>query len=82
MTDTRPAGGGVSRRCVRCAVCVALALLGGCQGPGGAGPVTYVPLSALQVTGGDGLHPAFDPGVLHYAVRCADGTTLRVSAQA
>ena len=38
-------------------------------------------LSALQVTGGEALYPDFDPGVHHYAMRCANGTTLRVSAQ-
>ena len=39
-------------------------------------------LSALQVTGGVGFYPAFDPAVLHYAVRCADATVLQVAAAA
>ena len=28
------------------------------------------------------MYPSFKPGVLHYAVRCADGTALRVAAEA
>ena len=28
------------------------------------------------------MYPSFEPGVLHYAVRCADGTALRVAAEA
>ena len=39
-------------------------------------------LSSLQVTGGGGFYPAFDTGILHYAVRCVDGTALQVTAQA
>ena len=39
-------------------------------------------LSSLQVTGGEGFYPAFDTGILHYAVRCADATALQVTAQA
>ena len=39
-------------------------------------------LSSLQVTGGEGFYPAFDADILHYAVRCADGTTLEVAAEA
>ena len=61
-------------------MCAALAV-GGCRVSGGA-PVRHARLSALQVTGGDGRYPAFDPGVLHYAVRCADGTALQVAAAA
>ena len=38
-------------------------------------------LSALQVTGGGAMYPAFDPGIHHYALTCADPTTLRVTAQ-
>ena len=64
-----------------CAVAVSL-ILGGCQGPGAAGPVTSARLSALQVSGGERMYPAFDPGVLHYAVRCADGAALQVAAEA
>ena len=36
----------------------------------------------LQVTGGEGFYPVFESGVLHYAVRCADGTALQVTAEA
>ena len=50
--------------------------------PSFARPVDTPRLSALQVTGGEAMYPDFDPGVRHYAVRCADGTTLRVTAQA
>ena len=64
-----------------CAACIAL-VIGGCQGPGAVAPVTVARLSALQVTGGERMSPAFDPGVLHYAVRCADGTALQVAADA
>ena len=63
------------------AACVAL-MLGSCQMPGGGAGGDLARLSALQVTGGEGLYPAFDARVLHYAVRCADGTTLRVTAEA
>ena len=28
------------------------------------------------------MYPSFEPGVLHYAVRCSDGTALRVAAEA
>ena len=75
----------------RAPLCAALAavlaavlpiLVGGCQGPGTGGPKPVARLSALQVTGGEGMYPAFDPGVLHYAVRCADGTALQVAAEA
>ena len=64
-----------------CAACIAL-VIGGCRGPGAVAPVTVARLSALQVTGGERMYPAFDPGVLHYAVRCADGTALQVAADA
>ena len=64
-----------------CAACIAL-VIGGCRGPGAVAPVTVARLSALQVTGGERMYPAFDPGVLHYAVRCADGTALQVAAEA
>ena len=50
--------------------------------PGGGARADLARLSALQVTGGEGMYPAFDTGVLHYGVRCADGTTLQVTAQA
>ena len=39
-------------------------------------------LSNLRVTGGEGFYPAFDPDILHYAVRCGAGTELQVYAQA
>ena len=39
-------------------------------------------LSALEVTGGGTMYPAFDPGTRHYAVRCEAMTTLQVDAQA
>ena len=39
-------------------------------------------LSALQVTGAGTMYPPFDPSVLHYALTCADSTTVRVTAQA
>ena len=65
-------------------LCVAqvLVVLGGCGGPGIAGSATEARLSALQVVGGEAMYPDFDSGVLHYAVRCADGTALRVAAEA
>ena len=34
------------------------------------------------MSGGEGMYPVFDPGVLHYAVRCADATALQVAAEA
>ena len=49
------------------------------------GPARPAPprLAALQVTGGAStMYPAFAPEVLHYAVTCADPTTLQVSARA
>ena len=63
------------------AVCASLIAVA-CSAP--AGTVEHGRLTALRVTGvGDeDLRPAFDPGVLHYAVRCADGTTLQVTAEA
>ena len=39
-------------------------------------------LAALQVTGGGTMYPAFAGGVRHYALTCADSTTLQVTAQA
>ena len=40
-------------------------------------------LSALAVTGGTGsMYPVFNPRVHHYAIRCQDATTLRVTASA
>ena len=39
-------------------------------------------LSTLQVSGGGAMYPAFARDVLHYAMECADSTTLRVRAQA
>ena len=69
--------------CGLCGVSAAL-ILASCQGPAAAGQVAAARLSALQVTGtgGEGMYPSFDPGVLHYAVRCADGTALQVTAEA
>ena len=63
-----------------CAVLVSLTVVG-CRMPGADAQTEYARLSALQVTGGTGMYPDFDPGVLHYAVRCADQTQLQVSAQ-
>lgn len=64
------------------ALAVALALaLAGCQKPGGV-PGRGAGLTGLHVAAGAGLYPKFDPAILHYAVRCADGTVLPVSAQA
>ncbi len=80
--DRRHAAG--QRRCLA-ALCAVLAstILVGCQFSGGAKvPATQARLSALQVAGGDGFYPEFDPAVYHYAVRCEDGTTLQVAAQA
>ena len=55
-------------------------LTAGCSTPGAAPDGAR--LSALQVTGGGMLYPSFSPGVRHYAVRCDDATTLRVTARA
>ena len=63
-----------------CLVAVAVAV-GGCQKPGG-GPGRGAGLTGLHVAAGAGLYPAFDPEVLHYAVRCADDSMLRVAVQA
>ena len=63
-----------------CALLASLFVIG-CNMPG-AVKQEHAPLSELQVIGGEGLYPAFDPAVLNYAVRCADGTTLQVTAQA
>ena len=72
------------RRLVRvpCALCVPFILLAGCRAPAAPAPGTQARLGALQVTGGAGFYPEFDPRVLHYAVRCAEGTALQVSAEA
>ena len=70
-----------NRLFARAAICAAVASLVpiGCNLPGrDAQPG----LNTLRVIGGEGLYPSFDPGVHHYAVRCADGTTLHVIAQA
>ena len=61
---------------------VSALVLGGCAMPGADAPAGQARLSALRVTGGGGIYPDFDPGVRHYAVRCRDGTTLQVAAQA
>ena len=63
------------------AACALLILAGGGTASF-ARPADTPRLSALRVTGGEAFYPDFDPGVRHYAVRCADGTTLRVNAQA
>ena len=39
-------------------------------------------LASLQVSGGGTMYPAFAPGVRHYAVTCADLSTLQVTARA
>ena len=39
-------------------------------------------LSALAVTGGGSMYPVFNPRTYHYAIRCPDATTLRVTATA
>ena len=62
------------------AIWLTTVLLASCNMPG-AEP-DDISLSALQVTGGGMLFPSFSPGVRHYGVRCADGTTLQVTAQA
>ena len=65
-----------------CAVCLSL-VLAACSVPGTGVQTTPALLKALEVTVGDSsMYPAFDGGVLHYAVRCDDGTTLQVTAQA
>ena len=44
---------------------------------------TGLELSALAVTSETGsMYPVFNPRVLHYAIRCPDATTLRVTATA
>ncbi len=83
-------GFSAGRRRLLAALCIALAALLAisCTVPGAdrADRTDAAPghgrLSALRVTGGEGLFPAFDPGVHHYAVRCEDGTTLQIAAQA
>ena len=76
------------RRCplvVACFVCL-LSVVAGCAAPGGVEPKATAGatarLSALRVSGGERMYPEFEPGVLHYAVRCADGTALQVTAEA
>ena len=59
------------------AVCVSLALTG-CPLSRAAVPG----LSMLHVSGDVEMHPAFDASVLHYSLRCADGTALQVTARA
>ena len=48
-------------------------------------PVTVDPtlpeLSSLAVTGGGTLYPAFDAGILHYALTCRNSPTLSVAAE-
>jgi len=66
---------------VLCSVLAALVVIT-CRMPDAAAGGGDGPLSALRVTGGEGLYPDFDPGVRHYAVRCEDGTTLQLAAQA
>ena len=81
------ADAGVVQRTVRgrgihgallCLVAVAVGVAG-CREPG-AGPVRG--LTGLHIAAGAGLYPDFDPAVLHYAVRCADGSVLQVAVQA
>ena len=60
-------------------VSIAVGALIGCALPSSEGGGA---LSDLRVTGGHPPYPPFDPGIRHYAVRCADGTELRVTAQA
>ena len=38
-------------------------------------------LSALEVTGGGTMYPAFDGGVRHYGMRCSDGAAVNVTAE-
>ena len=42
---------------------------------------TALELSSLAVTGGGAMYPAFDAGVLHYALTCNDSSTLGVAAE-
>ena len=66
-------------------IAIAFLLAIACSAPGtdraGAAAVRGA-LESLEVAGAAGWYPAFDPGVHHYAVRCAEGTRLRVSARA
>ena len=78
--DHRTCAGWRHRRAAFCAACVVLAVAG-CRLPVDA-PARRARLSALRVSGAEGRYPAFDPAVLHYAARCADGTTLQVAAEA
>ena len=55
--------------------------IGGCAMPTILDPHTDARLSSLAVTGGGRMYPEFAPGVHHYAVRCDDSTTLRVTAR-
>ena len=60
-------------------------IIAGCPMPGHHSairdPQGEARLSALEVTGGGTMYPEFEPGVHHYAVRCEDSTTLRVTAR-
>ena len=47
-------------------------------GPDGS---TALELSSLAVTGGGAMYPAFDAGVLHYALTCNDSSTLGIAAE-
>ena len=70
---------------VLAAIGIALAFLLtiGCSVPGAdRADAVRGPLASLEVAGAAGWYPAFDPGVHHYAVRCADETRLEVSARA
>ena len=74
----------VIRRCcllVLGSACILL-VFGACRIAGPDTSARHPKLSALRVTGGEGFYPAFEPGVLHYAVRCEDATVLQVNAQA
>ena len=63
------------------AACIALAF-GACRTAGPDASTGQSGLSDLRVTGGEDFYPAFKPGILHYAVRCAAGTELSVHARA
>jgi len=70
------------RLAVLVVVCISVLLLDGCRIPGGGVQANLARLNALEVAGHEGFYPEFEPNVLHYAVRCVDGTSLRVTAQA
>lgn len=44
--------------------------------------VAALELASLQVIGGGEVYPAFDSGTYHYALSCAAGATLQISAVA